>query len=301
MYLYSFFIPSLLFLFNLSMENIDKDQFLRTVIGYPQMLTLTTIGFFAYKKSWHLVDLNTMQIRNKTLAIFIIILFQAFFITFFNITLIFDNSKLAFISTSQYKIVINLFLSLNLIGTVISIKRLFHMAKNVDDLFLSYQAQRHDFHHHLQNIYSMVQASGNNEAKKYLDSMLDDFEELNELIRLKNPAVAALLKAKIAFANSKNIKLEISIVGEFFVLKTILKVIIAEDDAITRSYLKDLLTKINNVRLVGEAKNGNELIEMVQTQEPDILLVDFEMPELNGLDAVKNFLTERDKRQYAIS
>jgi sensor histidine kinase regulating citrate/malate metabolism len=80
--------------------------------------------------------------------------------------------------------------------------------KSVNELFDSYRTQRHDFHNHIQTLYVMIVNSGNEDALKYLELVLNDFEELNELIRLKNPAIAALLQAKTAFAISKNISLQ---------------------------------------------------------------------------------------------
>jgi len=83
--------------------------------------------------------------------------------------------------------------------------------KNVDDLFNSYRALRHDFNNHLQTVYGMIAASGNTEAITYLDTILDEHDELNELIRLKHSALAALLKAKIALTTSKGINFRCSV------------------------------------------------------------------------------------------
>lgn len=82
---------------------------------------------------------------------------------------------------------------------------------NVDDLFNSYRALRHDFNNHLQTVYEMIAASGNTEAITYLDTILDEHDDLNELIRLKHSALAALLKAKIAVTASKGINFRCSI------------------------------------------------------------------------------------------
>lgn len=75
-------------------------------------------------------------------------------------------------------------------------------------------------------------------------------------------------------------------------LKSKLKVIIADDDEITKSYIKNLLSEINHVELVGEVGNGQELIEITKTLEPDVLLVDIGMPEVDGLNAVKYILDQ---------
>jgi two-component system sensor histidine kinase AgrC len=57
----------------------------------------------------------------------------------------------------------------------------------------------------------MIAATKHVEAISYLDSLLDDSDELNELIRLKHSALAALLKAKVVIAKSKDIDFQILI------------------------------------------------------------------------------------------
>ncbi|WP_066635351.1 LytR/AlgR family response regulator transcription factor [Desulfolucanica intricata] len=73
-------------------------------------------------------------------------------------------------------------------------------------------------------------------------------------------------------------------------LKTKLRVAVAEDDNSTRKYIKDLLSKIDNVELIGDVANGNELIELVKNTDPDILFVDIEMPEIDGRTAVSRVI-----------
>ncbi|MDA8211172.1 MAG: LytTR family DNA-binding domain-containing protein [Clostridia bacterium] len=75
-------------------------------------------------------------------------------------------------------------------------------------------------------------------------------------------------------------------------LLTKFKTIIAEDDDDTRAYLKDLLSRIDNIELVGEVSNGRDLIELAKAMEPDLLLVDIEMPEVDGMKAVNAILDE---------
>ena len=66
-----------------------------------------------------------------------------------------------------------------------------------------------------------------------------------------------------------------------------LRIIIAEDDQAMRLILKKTLAKMPGVNVVGEASNGKELIQMVETLEPNVVILDVEMPEMNGVDASK--------------
>lgn len=64
------------------------------------------------------------------------------------------------------------------------------------------------------------------------------------------------------------------------------KVLITDDAAFMRMQLKDILTKLGH-EVVGEAGNGQEAIEKYQELEPDIITMDITMPEMNGVEAVK--------------
>lgn len=67
--------------------------------------------------------------------------------------------------------------------------------------------------------------------------------------------------------------------------------LIVEDENIERRALRYIIeNKINNVNICGEAKSGLEAIKMAKSNAPDIILMDVEMPELNGLDAQKEII-----------
>jgi len=65
-----------------------------------------------------------------------------------------------------------------------------------------------------------------------------------------------------------------------------IKVIIVDDHEIFRNGLKMVLNKISYVKLIGEAQNGKEYIDLLNDNKlPDITLMDIEMPVINGIDA----------------
>jgi len=66
-----------------------------------------------------------------------------------------------------------------------------------------------------------------------------------------------------------------------------IKVGIADDHEIFRDGLKLILTRAPSVELVFEARNGAQLIELTKKHEPDIILTDIVMPEMDGIEAVK--------------
>jgi len=68
-------------------------------------------------------------------------------------------------------------------------------------------------------------------------------------------------------------------------------VLLAEDHAIVRQGLSALLRTDGGFKLVGEARNGREAVELAQTLRPDVILMDIAMPLMNGLEATRQILT----------
>ncbi|MCL2078506.1 MAG: response regulator [Oscillospiraceae bacterium] len=63
-------------------------------------------------------------------------------------------------------------------------------------------------------------------------------------------------------------------------------VLIVDDAAFMRISIKNMLTK-NGYEVVGEAENGSVAVEMYKDLSPDIVTMDITMPEMTGLDALK--------------
>jgi DNA-binding NarL/FixJ family response regulator len=67
----------------------------------------------------------------------------------------------------------------------------------------------------------------------------------------------------------------------------IIKVIITDDHIIFRKGLFTILNEINNIKVVGEAGNGNELLELLKKTETDVVLIDIKMPKMDGIEATQ--------------
>ncbi|WP_020533934.1 response regulator transcription factor [Flexithrix dorotheae] len=63
-----------------------------------------------------------------------------------------------------------------------------------------------------------------------------------------------------------------------------IKVILADDHEIVRNGIKVLLEREGEIKVIGEASNGQEALELVKELNPDILIVDIRMPILNGIE-----------------
>ena len=67
-----------------------------------------------------------------------------------------------------------------------------------------------------------------------------------------------------------------------------LKILIADDEAPARNRLRELLSDIENVRIVAEAKNGKEAIDLAESCKPDLMLLDIRMPVMDGIEAAQH-------------
>ena len=65
---------------------------------------------------------------------------------------------------------------------------------------------------------------------------------------------------------------------------------IVDDAGFTRAMLKNIINNTNFAEVIGEAKNGNEAIELYKKLKPDLVTMDLIMPQLGGLDAIKAIL-----------
>jgi DNA-binding NarL/FixJ family response regulator len=68
---------------------------------------------------------------------------------------------------------------------------------------------------------------------------------------------------------------------------TTVRILLVDDHAIVREGLRALLDDANGMRIVGEASNGDEAVEMAARLEPNLVLMDLKMPGLPAPDAIR--------------
>ena len=66
-----------------------------------------------------------------------------------------------------------------------------------------------------------------------------------------------------------------------------LRLLIVDDQTITRSGLRSLLAAQTSLEIVGEAREGEEAIALAASLQPDVILMDLRMPGVNGIDATR--------------
>ena len=72
-----------------------------------------------------------------------------------------------------------------------------------------------------------------------------------------------------------------------------IRILIADDERPAREYLKRLLAEFDDVDLSGEAESGTEALEAIKSLKPDLALLDLQMPEMSGVEEVRQLRRTR--------
>jgi two-component system, NarL family, invasion response regulator UvrY len=67
----------------------------------------------------------------------------------------------------------------------------------------------------------------------------------------------------------------------------LIRILVADDNPTVRHYLRTALEQRRDWQVCDEARTGSEVLQRVHAMLPDIILLDFQMPELNGLDIAR--------------
>ncbi|MGD0886126.1 MAG: chemotaxis-specific protein-glutamate methyltransferase CheB [Thermodesulfovibrionales bacterium] len=71
-----------------------------------------------------------------------------------------------------------------------------------------------------------------------------------------------------------------------------IRVLMVDDSALARELIGSILSMDKQIQIVGEATNGREAIEMTRELTPDIVLMDVEMPIMNGIEAIEHIMAK---------
>ncbi|MCX7838373.1 MAG: response regulator transcription factor [Anaerolineae bacterium] len=90
-----------------------------------------------------------------------------------------------------------------------------------------------------------------------------------------------------------------------------IRVLVVDDHAIVREGICSLLARHKDIQIIGQAEDGQRAIELVSQMSPDIILMDIQMPGMNGLDATREIhrrfprarvlvLTQYENKEYVL-
>lgn len=79
-----------------------------------------------------------------------------------------------------------------------------------------------------------------------------------------------------------------------------IKIIISDDHSMIREGLKQLLELEGDIQVIGEASNGLECIKLINELHPDVVLLDINMPNMNGLQVLEKLRSANSKQKVLI-
>ena len=80
-----------------------------------------------------------------------------------------------------------------------------------------------------------------------------------------------------------------------------LRIVVVEDDEVVRQALTITLEQTLGHKVVGQAANGQDMVEVVLQTDPDLVIFDIHLPEMNGLDALKRIAEQKEVAAVAIT
>jgi len=219
--------PLIITLTGRELSTIFSNEWSRLIVGWCLLLVLLIPTVFIIKKQYTFAMaisfFKPTNLNAKITLMATIVLVQALLAGLLQMASIFEEYSVfpvAFNSETLKKIIGTALITIPIVS-IFFIKRLFDLSQqeaitatqeafldSINNLFVTVRGQRHDFINHVQVIYSMLKANQTNEAIKYMDNLLDDIQEVNDVIKTKDPALSALLNTKAAVANRHNISFE---------------------------------------------------------------------------------------------
>lgn len=199
----------------------------KAMLGFTLLAVLALLNGIIYKKKWSFISatklISSTSLDTKITILIVVILLQAFLAGLLQLLSYFQENSIypIFVDSGMLKLIIGASLITIPIVSIFILKKIFTLAEkeavavaqeayidNINSLFLTIRAQRHDFINHVQILYSMLQLGKTADSLAYMQSVLGGINEVNELIKLKNPGLGALLNTNSAIAEAKGIRFE---------------------------------------------------------------------------------------------
>jgi DNA-binding NarL/FixJ family response regulator len=73
-----------------------------------------------------------------------------------------------------------------------------------------------------------------------------------------------------------------------------IRVLLADDQTLVRSGLRELLERTDGIEVIGEVADGAAAVDRVRADRPDVVLMDIRMPVMDGLEATRTIAADRD-------
>lgn len=74
----------------------------------------------------------------------------------------------------------------------------------------------------------------------------------------------------------------------------VIRVVVAEDDPLAQMAIRSYVARVDDIEIVGMAPDGLPALELVKSQKPDVLLTDIHMPQMDGVELIREVFTLPD-------
>src|SRR5947208_8930992 len=72
-----------------------------------------------------------------------------------------------------------------------------------------------------------------------------------------------------------------------------IRVLIADDEPLARKFIRRMLKENRDFEIIGECSNGKETVAMIRKERPDVVFLDVQMPEMDGLAVLESIRIEK--------
>ncbi len=214
--------------FNMPVKEIFSNTFYRLVTGWSYLLIMAAVTVLLLKKQVSLVSATSFfypKTRSKkiNLVLIILVMMQAFLSGAMNLIILNQEYSLwPLLDNIAFTRIAGFLLFTVPLISIFLVKRLFTLSEqetitetqeafldNINKLFVTIRGQRHDFIHHVQVMYSMLQNNQLQEARSYMENLLGEIQSVSRVIKVKDPVLSALFNTKTAVAERLNITLDV--------------------------------------------------------------------------------------------
>lgn len=222
--------PTLLSLTGYALHQVMNDSFLRIAFFLPEAASIAFFIFISKRYDYRLIDFsqeigaekeqkNATHGFGKPFTLYILMLLPVLLMALLNLMLFvsqtntFSDQYLSlFVAVVSLVIVIITFFSMGSIKKISQLKEKEFEAQKagetivqLDKLIRAIRKQRHDFNHHLQTLYGLLEVGECQRARDYVRKIFLDISPPAELVKTDNPGITAMLYAKAGLAETRGV------------------------------------------------------------------------------------------------
>ena len=159
-----------------------------------------------HKNAWYAIIINSVQILAVWALAVLLIIEHDFFIS---------------LITALIAILVTIGAAVDIREAILARRKsdeaavLGDMVSQMDELNRTLRAQRHDFLNHLQVVFSLIEMEEYQEASDYIEKVYGDMQSVSRAMRTDNPAINALLRAKLATCEENGIQVTLNVRGSW--------------------------------------------------------------------------------------